>query len=80
MYNYFKSVLKVVKAKHLEALDGKSGVLKKSQKELMQIRDNVYRCFQNGQLTKEQFDELWKEFNRISFDNLSDQRKGKPIW
>ena len=78
MYNFFKSVLKVAKEKHRKALAGKSNAQKKLQNELLEIQKHLQDSYQYGhELTKEQYEELAKEFGRISFNNLSEQRKGK---
>lgn len=77
MYNFFKSVLKVAQDKHREALKGKSGCKKKLHNELMQIEQRLQRSYRNNELSDDEYMELATAFNKINFNNLSEQRKGK---
>lgn len=80
MYGFFKSVLNVAKEKHKKALAGKGNGSTKLQRELLEIQGNLVKSYKYNELTKEQYEELAKEFAKISFVNLGDQRNGKLKW
>lgn len=77
MYGFFSKVLEVAKEKHKKALEGKSNCQKKLHKELLEIQSNLQNSYKNKELTDEEYKKLAEGFSRISFINLSDQRKGK---
>lgn len=79
-YEFFKSVLKTTMEQHKKMLKGKSSYSSKYEHELKEIRDKLYRCWKyHKELTDKEYYELQSAFGKISFMNLADQRKGKPI-
>lgn len=77
MYEYFKSVLKIIKDAHKKALQGKSNVQKKLQEQLLRVTADMQENYKvYHQLTDEQYRELATEFSKISFVRLGEQRRG----